>query len=73
MKNTNPLTELFELYNNNISLAARELGCTRQDIYYWKGLGYIPHKRGDMIEEKTKGKIKASRVWQYAGLARKQA
>lgn len=64
-----PLQSLLDLYDN-LSHCARELGLSRQDIYYWKNLGYIPHKKGKFIEEKTSGKIKASEIWQAAGVAR---
>ena len=69
MKKINPLEDLLALYDN-LSHCARELGLTRQDLYYFKKLGYIPHKRGKFIEEKTGGKIKASDIWQAAGAAR---
>jgi len=69
MKKLNPLEETLNIYDN-LSHAARELGVTRQDIYYWKNLGYIPHKRGLLIEQKTKGKIKATDIWQAAGIGR---
>jgi len=69
MKNKDPLNDLMAMYDN-LSHCARELGVTRQDIYYWQKIGYIPHCRGALIEEKTKGKIKASSVWQVAGTRR---
>lgn len=61
----NPLEELLALYDN-ISLAARELQCSRQNIYDWKHQGYIPYRRGKDIEKKTGGRIKASDIWQAA-------
>lgn len=69
MKNQNDMRiveKLLSLYDN-VSHCARELGLKRQQIQIWHKQGYIPFKRGEFIEAKTNGKIKAIEVWQEAG------
>lgn len=60
-----PLNKLLEIYGNKAE-CARALGITPQRLNAWFTKGFIPYKNGDMVQEKTKGKVKASAVWQAA-------
>ena len=69
MENKNELNlvnRLLSLYDN-VSHCARELGLQRQHVQLWLRQGYIPFKRGEFIEVKTNGIIKASEVYMDAG------
>jgi hypothetical protein len=59
------INKLLELYDNKAD-CARALGITPQRLNAWIQQGYIPYKNGDLVQEKTKGKIKATLVWQSA-------
>ena len=61
----NPLTELIDLYYNKTE-CAKAMGVTPQILNGWIVRGAIPYKHGEMIQKKTKGKIKASSVYEWA-------
>lgn len=63
------IEQLIELYGN-ASQAAHALLVDRQLIEIWVRQGYIPFLRGQFIEDKTEGKIKAVKVWEDASKAR---
>lgn len=60
-----PIERLLSLYDN-VSHCARELGLKRQHIQLWIRQGYIPFKRGEFIEDKTNGVIKAADIYTAA-------
>jgi len=64
-----PLDSLIE-YFGNISQSADALGVDRQVIQHWIKQGYIPWKRGELIEEKTNGVVTKRQVWEAAAAAR---
>lgn len=66
----NIVEKLIEPFDN-IHAAAKALGYDHQLLYNWKRQGYIPYKKGDEIEKKTNGRIKASEIWQSASKALK--
>ena len=69
MKKQNDISVVEQLFNlyDSVSQCARELGLERSQIQAWRRNGYIPYKRGNFIEAKTNGKIKAIDVYVEAG------
>jgi hypothetical protein len=63
------IDKLLALYDNKAE-CARALGITPQRLNTWIKQGFIPYKNGDLIQDKTKGRIKASLVWQSASAKR---
>lgn len=61
----NPLDKLIDLYDNKAECASA-LGITPQRLNGWLKQGFIPYRNGYLVQENTKGKIKASAVWQAA-------
>lgn len=64
-----PIEQLVNLYGNQ-SKTAIALKVDRQLVAGWVSQGYIPYRRGSLIEKKTKGLITASQVWQAASRAK---
>lgn len=61
--------KLIELFGNQHK-TAKALGVDAMTVHHWVKQGYIPFHRGNLIEEKSKGYIKASEVWECAAKAR---
>ena len=61
----NPLSYIADDYYNETELALA-LGITPQRLNNWRKKGFIPYAQADMIEKRTKGKVKASDIKQYA-------
>ncbi len=54
------LAELYEHYNKNWVLTARELGFGSNTIYLWRKQGYVSIKSQMVIEKRTNGLFKAN-------------
>jgi hypothetical protein len=68
----NPLDKLEELYINKAD-CARKLEVTPQRLNGWYAAGFIPYLMGAHIQEKTKGKIKASEIYEWAAKTKRKA
>ena len=66
MKNELRLIDRITDHFGSAYRAAKEIGTTHQQYYYWQSKGKIPFKRGKDIERATNGAIKAMEVWEDA-------
>ena len=67
----NPLDKLLNMYYNK-KKCAEALGINESRLSNWISKKFIPYNNGEMIEEKTGGKIKAADIYKYAAKHKKQ-
>jgi hypothetical protein len=66
MRNENTVIEQVTNYFGNGYKAAKALGVTSQQYYFWISKNKIPFKHGNLVERMTNGKIKAIQVYEDA-------
>ena len=54
--------EAHKYFGRNWRKMAREIGFSKNSYQHWLKIGYIPIHTQIIIEEHTKGKLKASRI-----------
>ena len=71
-KEINPIQGLMDIYGS-ASKIATNLELNRQIVEGWMKRGRIPFRRGELIDEKTDGKVTKSQVWEWANRSFKTA
>jgi len=60
------IDKLIEHFDGVPYRAAVALGVSHQLFYQWQKHGYIPHKHGYLVQDRTGGAITAEDVWRAA-------